>query len=71
MGIRYLRLRIGITIILLLLIVVFAVQNAAVIDIRFLAWRLDIRRSVLIFSVLVIGFVMGWSSRVIYRVIKG
>ena len=68
---RLLRLRIGIMIILLLLIVIFAAQNAAVIDIQFLAWRVDIRRSVLIFSVLVIGFVMGWSSRVIYRVMKG
>ena len=67
----YLRTRIGITIVLFLLIVVFAVQNAAVIEIQFLSWHIDIRRSVLIFSVLAIGFVMGWSSRVVYRLIKG
>ena len=70
MNTRYLRTRIGVTILLLMLIIIFAAQNAAVIDIRFLAWRFDIRRSVLIFSVLVIGIVMGWSSRVIYRVMK-
>ena len=70
MNTRDIKIRVGTTIILLILVLIFAVQNAAFIDIHFFRWRVDMPRSVLIFSMLLIGFIIGWSSRAIYRVIK-
>jgi uncharacterized integral membrane protein len=46
--------------ILLLLIVVFTLQNAAVVSIAFLFWKLEISRVLIIFFVLGIGFIIGW-----------
>ena len=45
---------------LLLLVVVFIVQNAISIDIQFLFWKLSMSRSLMIFFVLIIGIVIGW-----------
>jgi len=49
---------IGLT--LLLLVVIFIVQNAAVIDIQLLFWKISMSRSLMIFFVLAIGIVIGW-----------
>ena len=68
---NYLRRRIGLVMVLLILVLIFAVQNAALIEIQLLRWIVDVRRSVLIAVVLFIGFVMGWSARTIYRILKG
>jgi uncharacterized integral membrane protein len=46
--------------ILLLLVVVFTLQNAAVVSIAFLFWKLEISRVLIIFFVLGIGFIIGW-----------
>lgn len=51
-----------ITLALLLLIVIFTVQNAAVVTVNFLLWKLEISRALLIFFVLVIGIIVGWIS---------
>jgi uncharacterized integral membrane protein len=45
------------------LIVVFVVQNTASVEVRFLFWRGELPRSILIFLVLVIGIVVGWLIR--------
>jgi len=45
---------------LLLLVVVFIIQNAIAVDIRFLFWKLSMSRSLMIFLVLAIGVVIGW-----------
>ncbi|MGD8999912.1 MAG: LapA family protein [Granulosicoccaceae bacterium] len=45
---------------LLLLVVIFIVQNATVVDIQFLFWKLSMSRSLMIFFVLAIGVVIGW-----------
>lgn len=45
---------------LLLLVVVFIVQNATVVDIRFLLWNISMSRSLMIFFVLAIGIIIGW-----------
>ena len=63
--------RVGLTIVLLIMVLIFAVQNAALVDIQFLRWHVEMPRSVLIFSMLAVGFIIGWSSRVIYRLLKG
>jgi putative membrane protein len=45
---------------LLLLVLLFIVQNAAVVDIRFLLWTFSMSRSLMIFFVLAIGNAVGW-----------
>ncbi|MDD4977641.1 MAG: LapA family protein [Gallionella sp.] len=40
--------------------VLFIAQNVAVVEIGFLYWRWTMSSSVLIFSNLMIGFVLGW-----------
>jgi len=44
---------------LLLLIVVFTLQNAEVVTVYFLIWRLSVSRSLMIFMVLIVGIVVG------------
>jgi uncharacterized integral membrane protein len=38
----------------------FLIQNFAVIDIRFLFWTLAISNSLLMFLLLLVGFILGW-----------
>lgn len=54
------KIRAYIALLLLLLVVVFIVQNATVVDIQFLLWKLSMSRSLMIFFVLAIGIVIGW-----------
>jgi len=42
------------------LVVIFIVQNAAVVEINFLFWSLEMSRSLLILIVLSIGIISGW-----------
>lgn len=46
--------------VLMLLTVIFIVQNVNVIEIRFLFWAIEISRSLLIFLLLAVGFLTGW-----------
>ena len=43
------------------LAVIFIIQNVTLIDIRFLFWTLSMSRALLMFFVLAIGVVIGWS----------
>ena len=54
---QHTKLVVGIT--LLLLLVIFTVQNASVVSINFFFWELSISRSLMIFFVLAIGFIVG------------
>ncbi|MFH1078870.1 MAG: LapA family protein [Pseudomonadota bacterium] len=51
------------------LAVIFITQNVAAVDVTFLFWSLSLSRALLIFFVLIIGFVLGWflHSYFIYR----
>ncbi|WP_455233960.1 LapA family protein [Thiogranum longum] len=42
------------------LVVLFIVQNAAVVEIRFLFWTFAMSRALMIFFVLAIGVLLGW-----------
>lgn len=55
--------------VLLFLVVVFAVQNAAIVETEFLFWQIDLPRWVLIFGVLIVGVIIGWFYRGIIRAI--
>lgn len=52
---------------LLLLTVIFTVQNATVVPVNFLFWKLEISRALLIFFLLVIGIIIGWVSHSHYQ----
>ncbi|MDX2425588.1 MAG: LapA family protein [Cycloclasticus sp.] len=42
------------------MVVIFIIQNAAVVDIQLLFWKISMSRSLMMFFVLLIGFVIGW-----------
>lgn len=42
------------------LVVIFIIQNVAVVEIQFLLWSFQMSRSLLIFLLLVIGVLIGW-----------
>jgi uncharacterized integral membrane protein len=47
-------------IILTSLVVIFITQNVAVVEVSFLLWSISMSRALLIFFLLVIGFILGW-----------
>jgi len=62
------RPRLIVTVILLVLVFVFALQNVEVVEVEFLFWGFALPRSLLIFTVLVVGAVAGWFLRGAIRV---
>jgi len=52
--------KIIISIILASFALVFIIQNFAVVNIRFLFWTLPISSALLMFSLLLIGLILGW-----------
>ena len=48
-------------IILTSLVVTFITQNVTVVEVSFLFWSVSMSRALLIFLLLVIGFILGWS----------
>ena len=60
--------KILLTTILLGSVMMFAVQNAATVEIQLLFWQVSFPRSLLIFMMLLIGFVIGWFARSIFRI---
>lgn len=54
------------------LVVIFITQNVAAVEVTFLFWSISLSRSLLIFFVLLIGFVLGWfmNSYMVYRKTK-
>ena len=60
--------KLAVTVFLLILVIVFLIQNAAIVEIRFLFWNLAVPRSLLIVMLLLIGMIVGWFARAMYRV---
>lgn len=52
--------RLVLSLTLVALIVVFSIQNAEELQVRFLFWSLTTRRVFVLFGVLVIGIILGW-----------
>lgn len=53
------------------LAVLFIIQNVAVVEIQFLFWSIQMSRSLLIFSMLAIGVILGWSLHGFLKYRKG
>ena len=52
---------------LVCLIAIFAIQNAEALEVRFLVWTFTLRRAVMLFVVLSIGIIIGWTWRSLSR----
>jgi len=50
---------------LMLLLVIFAVQNYEIVEIRFLLWTLTTSRAIIVFGTFVIGLVVGWIVKMV------
>jgi putative membrane protein len=48
------------TLIFIGIVVVFAIQNVAVVEIKFLVWSIEMSRALLYFIIFVLGLVSGW-----------
>jgi len=55
--------KLGIIAVLVFLTLVFLVQNIEVVTVRFLIWNVSLSLAVLIFLLLLIGWVLGWLLR--------
>ena len=53
-------MKLYISLFLMCMTVVFIVQNAEVVEIKYLFWTLSISRALLMFLVLAIGIIIGW-----------
>ncbi len=53
-------LKLILVLILASLAVIFIIQNATVVDVRFLFWNVSMSRALLIFFLLIIGIALGW-----------
>ncbi|MDH3442199.1 MAG: LapA family protein [Gammaproteobacteria bacterium] len=58
------------SVVLIVLVMIFAVQNAAEVGIRLLFWEVTFPRSLLIFMMLLIGIVIGWILRSSFRIAR-
>ena len=52
---------------LLVLVVVFSIQNVEIVTIKFLFWELAISRALMIILVLSLGILIGWFLSAHYR----
>lgn len=56
-------LRLILSVSLLVIVGIFALQNTTVVEVRFLFWGFSMPRSLLIFVLLAVGVVVGWFVR--------
>jgi uncharacterized integral membrane protein len=61
--------KLAVTTALIVLVLIFAVQNAAVVDVKLLFWEVAIPRWLLILLMLFIGVVIGWFLRSVIRIL--
>ncbi len=59
------KLSLGLT--LLIIVVVFTIQNVEIVAIKFLFWELAISRALMIILVLTVGILIGWFLSSFYR----
>lgn len=57
------KIKLALSIILISLVGIFVIQNTEILNVEFLTFSFQMRRFVLIFLVLLIGFFAGWTFR--------
>ncbi|MBT8349852.1 MAG: LapA family protein [Deltaproteobacteria bacterium] len=53
-------IRRNIIFILIIMVLIFVVQNTQIVEVEFLFWKISIPRALILFSTLAIGFICGW-----------
>ena len=48
--------------------VIFAIQNSEIVTYQFLAWNIDVTRSLVVIVVLLVGIFLGWATAGIARI---
>lgn len=61
------KLKLGTAIALLIFTLLFAAQNATLVEFRLLFWKFELARSALILITLSLGIVIGWLAHTVYR----
>ncbi|MDB2414869.1 LapA family protein [Rickettsiales bacterium] len=61
------KFKMSLGLVLLLSVVLFTIQNVAVVEIQFLLWGFSIPRALLIFAVLSIGIIIGWLTKAAFH----
>ena len=59
--------KLSVILILFLLVLTFAVQNAAIVELKFLFWKIEFPRSLLLICTMLIGVVIGWFLKPLFR----
>jgi uncharacterized integral membrane protein len=49
--------------VLLILVLLFIIQNSAMVEIHFLAWSLTMGRGLMVLMILLVGILVGWLGR--------
>jgi len=62
------RAKLTISLIMVLLVLVFAVQNAAMVELKFLFWEIEFPRSLLLFLTMLIGVAVGWFLKPMFHI---
>ncbi|MDH3695676.1 MAG: lipopolysaccharide assembly protein LapA domain-containing protein [Gammaproteobacteria bacterium] len=57
------KIKVFVSVLLLLALTAFVLQNVAVVELRLLAWTVSLPRSAMVFIVLLVGVVLGWLWR--------
>lgn len=57
------KIKLALSLILISLVGIFVIQNTEILNVEFLTFSFQMRRFVLIFLVLLIGFFAGWTFR--------
>ncbi|MEJ2553277.1 MAG: LapA family protein [Gammaproteobacteria bacterium] len=55
------------SLILVAVVLLFALQNTQVVEVRLLFWKLSMSRVLLIFLLLAVGAILGWVANSAYR----
>ncbi len=60
---RITKTKLTLALVLAAMVIVFTLQNTEVVEVKFLFWSLSLSRVLMIFSLLVVGMVLGWLLR--------
>jgi uncharacterized integral membrane protein len=50
--------------VLIILVIIFVIQNTQVVEVKFLAWQVNMSRALMLFGTLAIGIIAGWLIKI-------
>lgn len=49
---------------LIILVIIFVIQNTQIVEVKFLVWQVTMSRALLLFGTLAAGFIAGWLLKI-------